>query len=326
MSQSESYAELIEELRQSDEPSIRWKIEVNVLGKERQSAKIRALENETKHSHRVRALLQNVDESGLLQGERSVYDKWQGTHWVLMTLADIGYPPNDDALRPMANKVLDAWLNKRFFNELVAEKKSDAYKRRDAVPVMQGRYRTCASQQGNALYSLLRLGLDDKRLHQLAERLRYWQWPDGGWNCDRDPAAKKSTFIHPLYSLRGLALCAEKTCQPESKHCAMRAAEVFLKRRLFKRISDGKVIRDQFVKLHCPLYWHYDILGALKVFAEIGLTEDERCADALDLLESKALPTGGWPAESRYYKKSDERIHSQRRLRELGRHQPSANE
>ena len=28
---------------------------------------------------------------------------------------------------------------------------------------------------------------------------------------------------------------------------------------------------------------------------------DERCADALDLLESKRLPDGGWPAEGRFY-------------------------
>ena len=82
-----------------------------------------------------------------------------------------------------------------------------------------------------------------------------------------------------------------------------RAAEFFLKRRLYKRASNGNVIAREFVKLHYPLYWHYDILGALKIFAEIDFTDDERCADALDLLEEKALPSGGWPSESRYYKK-----------------------
>jgi len=35
--------------------------------------------------------------------------------------------------------------------------------------------------------------------------------------------------------------------------------------------------------------------------AETGHIRDPRCADALDLLESKQLPDGGWPAESRYY-------------------------
>jgi hypothetical protein len=183
----------------------------------------------------------------------------------------------------------------------VAERKVDAYTR-DAIPVMEGRHRTCTAQQGNALYSVLRLRLEDERIHQLAERLRYWQWPDGGWNCDKEPSARTSTFIHTLYSMRALALHAQHNGDAESTASARRAAEFFLKRRLHKPISNGTVIAREFVKLHNPLYWHYDILGALKIFAEIDFTDDERFTDALDLLEEKVLPSGGWPTEGRYYK------------------------
>ena len=65
------------------------------------------------------------------------------------------------------------------------------------------------------------------------------------------------------------------------------------------------MIRDEFVALHYPLYWHYDILGGLKVMAEAGFIDDPRCRDALDLLEEKRLPDGGWAAEKRYYRVSD---------------------
>ena len=61
------------------------------------------------------------------------------------------------------------------------------------------------------------------------------------------------------------------------------------------------MIRAEFVALHYPLYWHYDVLFGLKVMAEAGFIGDPRCAEALDLLESKQLPDGGWPAEGRYY-------------------------
>ncbi len=58
----------------------------------------------------------------------------------------------------------------------------------------------------------------------------------------------------------------------------------------------------EFIKLHYPLYWHYDVLFGLKVMAETGHLADPRCASALDMLESKQLRGGsGWPAESRYY-------------------------
>ena len=66
---------------------------------------------------------------------------------------------------------------------------------------------------------------------------------------------------------------------------------------------DGGVIRAEFVKLHYPLYWHYDILGGLKGL-ELGMLDDPRCANALDLLESMRRPTAAGPAERRYYRKS----------------------
>jgi hypothetical protein len=55
-----------------------------------------------------------------------------------------------------------------------------------------------------------------------------------------------------------------------------------------------------FVLLHYPAYWHYDILFGLKVMAETGFISDRRCSDALDLLESKRLPDGGFPAEESF--------------------------
>ena len=81
-----------------------------------------------------------------------------------------------------------------------------------------------------------------------------------------------------------------------------RASEIFLRRRLFKRASDGRVIHPEFVTLHYPLYWHYDYLGGLKAMSRIGRIRDPRTADALDLLEQRQLPDGGWPAEARHYK------------------------
>lgn len=289
-------------LLNSEEPSLRWKTRVNILGEERDSAAIKKLEAEIRKSQRVTALLQKLDGSGHLTP--NVYAKWQGAQWVFMTLADLGYPRGDRRLAPSMDDVFRAWLGDRFFKEFVAETKADAYKKiHDAIPFMQGRHRTCASQQGNALYVALKLGSEDERIHQLAERLLYWQWPDGGWNCDKEPSADNSTFIHTLWSMRGLDLYARTTGDKKAAAAVKRASEMFLTRKLFKRARDGKVIREEFVKLHYPLYWHYDILAALKVFAEMGMTKDARFNEALDLLERKRLPDGGWPAESKYYTK-----------------------
>jgi hypothetical protein len=296
-------APIVDQLLRSDEPSIRWKLRAQTLGEDPASKSMRALQMEIGRSPRVQRLLAGRDSAGRLVTRRGVYDKWQGAHWVLAALADLGYPPGDMTLAPMRDQVMELWLADCYYKEFVVESKTDAYKR-EGVPVMRGRYRRCASQQGYTLYYLTRLGLADERAKKLVELLLRWQWPDGGWNCDKRPEADTSSFMETLLPMRGLAVHAEATGDKRARAAARRAAEILLERRLFKHRSDGKVIRLEFTQLHYPLYWHYDILGGLKGLAEAGAILDGRCADALDLLESKQLPDGGWAAEKRYHKTS----------------------
>jgi hypothetical protein len=38
------------------------------------------------------------------------YSKWQGAHWVIASLADIGYPTADEELKPICDQVMKCWL------------------------------------------------------------------------------------------------------------------------------------------------------------------------------------------------------------------------
>jgi hypothetical protein len=282
--------DIIDKLLSSEEPSVRFKVLVNVLGRKLESAEIKKLQEEIRKSTRVKLLLSERRKDGKIPVHP--YAKWYGAHWVLATLADIGYPSGDKSLIPLREQVL-AWL----FSE----------EHRKHIKTIDGRTRRCASQEGNALFSLLTLGLTDTRTEELAEHLVKWQWPDGGWNCDRDPKAVNSSFWESLIPLRALALHARLTGKKESREAAKRAAEVFLKRRLYKRQRDGKIIVGDFVELHYPCYWRYDILFGLKVMADAGFIGDKRCYDALELLESKRLPDGGFPSEGKYYRVTDKK-------------------
>ena len=293
---------MVATLLRSAEPSIRWKIRLGVLGDDPRSKSIRALQDEIRRSPRVRALLSRRAHLGRAGTARQVYYKWQGLHWVLAALADLGYPEGDEALLPIRDRVVGFWTGPAYFHEFAAATSAASYRKR-GVPIIRGRYRRCGSQQGNALRSVIALGIADDGADVLAERLLHWQWPDGGWNCDRDPAAHVSSFNETLLPLRGLAAYALGMERRRSalKKAIDRAADLFLKRKLFKRIRDGRVITPDFVALHYPHYWHYDVLAGLTAMVEIGKIRDPRCADALDLLESKRLADGGWPAERRYY-------------------------
>ena len=291
---------VLEKILHSPEPSLRWKVRTQVLGEEPHSRRLRALEEEVRRSPRVRAILQRKEQLGRPGTLRGVYYKWQGAHWALARLSDIGYPAHDASLFPMRDRVLTTWLAPSYYREYEATSKQSAY-RRYGVPVVRGRYRRCGSQQGNALLAVTRLGLDDGRCEQLAERLLHWQWPDGGWNCDRTPAADTSSFLETLLPMEGLSLFGRATGSSAAIRASRGAAEVFLRRHMFKRVSDGKIIRPDFVRLHYPAYYYYDILAGLRGMVEVGRIRDPRCGDALDLLESKRRSDGGWPAEAKHY-------------------------
>jgi hypothetical protein len=78
---------IINHLLRSPEPSIQYKVRVNLLGENPDSAAIQQLQQEVKNSARVKKLLSRQDESGQIRSQRNVYDKWQGAHWVLASLA-----------------------------------------------------------------------------------------------------------------------------------------------------------------------------------------------------------------------------------------------
>ena len=241
---------IIERLLNSDEPSIRFKVLVNIYDRELKSDEIKKLQEEIRLSSRVNLLLSERGDDGKIPFHP--YNKWAGAHWVMASLADIGYPLGDESLIPLRGQVYN-WLLSREHEKRIRS--------------IEGRIRRCASQESNALYYLLALGLADERVEELAERLRKWQWPDGGWNCDKNPGAINSSFMESLIPLRALALHARVTGNTASRIAAEHAAEIFLKRKLYKRQRDGSIINSDFVKLHYPCYWHYDILFGLKVMA-----------------------------------------------------------
>ncbi len=277
--------DLSNRLLSSTEPSIRYKMLTRVLGEPEDSPEATLARQQVRSSRLASSLLSQRRPDG--RTKRHTYQKWAGAHWVLASLADNFYPRGDASLLPMREQEYEWLLAPEYLKK--------------GVRIIDGRVRRCASQEANCIYSLLVLGLDDDRTDELARRLLAWQWPDGGWNCDRRPAAHNSSFMETLIPLRALALYARVRKDDRAHAAAGRAAEIFLKRSLFRRQSDGSVINNEFTQLHYPCYWHYDILFGLKVMAEAGLVKDPRCAEALDLLESMRLPDGGFCATGKYF-------------------------
>ncbi len=267
----------------------------------------RLLAGESEGSRALRKLRQAIGSSEMaklllraLDGERfNPYRKWQGPHWTLYSLAEIGFPAGDERLFPLRQRVMD-WM----FAPAFLKPPSTVF-----FPDQPQRPRRCASMEGNTIWSQLILGIvDDEHVPLLVDRLVAFQWPDGGWNCDKRPGARVSSVQETLLPLRGLALWSRVTEDERARAAAARAAEFLLARRLLWRKRDGALIEPEWggpvERIHYPIRF-YDVLSALLVMAEMGLVRDPRCGDALDLLERKRLADGTFPVEWTNVKKAD---------------------
>lgn len=218
----------------------------------------------------------------------NVYGKWGGAHWRLVSLVELGIPAGEPRALAAAETVLE-WLTGKGH--------------RSRIETIDGLTRRCGSQEGNALAVCSRLGLaDDARVRLLAESLVEWQWPDGGWNCDKSATGYRSSFNESLPPMCGLHEYWLATGETAAQEAALRTAELFLEHRLFRRFATGEPIHPSFVTFHYPPFWHYDALQALVVLARMGLAGDPRAADALDLVEEKRRPDGRWQAGGRWWK------------------------
>ena len=276
----------IDWLLRSSEPAIRLLARRDILGEPPDADASRIVSGPM-----VTALLSGQHADGGFG--RDPYRKWTGVHWRLISLAELGVPPTDPRAAAAAERVL-TWITRGLRQQPV---------------VIGGLVRAHGSVQGNALGACCRLGLaGDPRARHLAKSLISWQWPDGGWNCDRQATGYRSSFHETLGAAWGLHEYGQATGDLAARDAADRAAELFLEHRLFRRLRMGEIIDSLWLKPRYPPYWHYDILQALLVLTRTGRVRDPRAADALDELERRRLPDGRWPADGQWWKPADSSI------------------
>jgi hypothetical protein len=272
-------------LLDSGDPSIRYLTLTELLDRPLDSREVALAKKEIPNGPMVKTLLSGQWADGGFGVHP--YQKWTGAHWRLVSLIELGIPAG---FRPgvKATDLVLKWLL------------SEAHL--GNVPKIDGRYRRCASQEGNALAVCSRLGLaGDQRVVKLAESLIEWQWPDGGWNCDRRPEADHSSVNESLSTLWGLVEYQRATGDREYLKPIGKASEFFLQHYLFRSDHTGEIIHPSMVELHYPLYWHCDILQELMMLSRAGKLSDLRTKDALDVVEKKRGPDGLWRADHSYW-------------------------
>jgi hypothetical protein len=139
-----------------------------------------------------------------------------------------------------------------------------------------------------------------ERCDPLVERLLGEQLADGGWNCEmaRTP---RSSFHTTICVLEGL-LAYEHAfgARAEVTAARLRAHEYLLERRLFRRLSDGEIIKPAWAELAFPPLWHYDVLRALDYFRDAGVSPDGRMSEAIEMVKNRRQADGRWLLDARH--------------------------
>lgn len=207
------------------------------------------------------------------------FDVWSATHFSLQTLIELGLDPAS----PQATTALD-----RVEQNVRWNYNDELY--------FQGEVEPCIN--GVALSVGAYFGRDSSRI---AQTLIETQLGDGGWNCWVEDGEGVGSFHSTICALEGLRDWESATGgTPESKEARLRGEEYLLERRLLWRASTGEIADPRFAMISFPVRWYYDVLRGADYFRLARPEQDERCADAVELIRSKALPFGMWKFENEH--------------------------
>ena len=224
--------------------------------------------------------------------EDCYWPKWTATTWALIVLAELGMP-GDDA------RIIKGC--EHFLLTQQAQDRSFPPKEYPADPMAGYRLLWEPCVTGNMIRALSAFGYGgDPRVLDAAQWLTIHQLPDGGWNCETGEWGKDvhhSSFMSTIEPLWGFASIDKALWSPAVWHSVGGAAEFLLEHFLYRSHNTGRIIDEEWTRLHFPLFYFYDILHGLRVLAELGLTSDGRDLDALDLLISKRWDNGAWALE-----------------------------
>ncbi len=194
--------------------------------------------------------------------------KYSATRYVLHVLADLGMDRSDARVARAARLYFDRVSGPRF-NEM-GGKDSEV----------------CCT--GGDVRLALRLGFgEDPRVARSLAWLIAAQKNDGGWHC----WPSRTGTLDSWEALAAFAAVPDEERSPALRRAIDRGLEFYLQREL---MNEGVGAYAPWLRLHFPVYYHYDVLVGLDLVTSLGKAGDVRLTKALDWLERRRNPDGSW--------------------------------
>lgn len=255
------------------DPSIRWQV-MRDLGGEANDAV--AAERSRIASEGWGAKLLDRQRPDGKWGDGTSEPQWASTLHTLLLLRVMGLDPGSARTRAIVRVIRDRVTWGPEFGD---------------SPFFEGEVEPCINGGTLALGSYFGESSD-----RLVDRLLGEQLKDGGWNCEAERGSVRSSFHTTICVLEGLLEYEKaKGANAAVTNARARAHEYLLERRMFRRLSTGKVIDPSWTRFCFPTTWHYDVLRGLDYLRGAGVERDERVAEAIGLVLKRQHQNGRWP-------------------------------
>jgi hypothetical protein len=219
---------------------------------------------------------------------RSFYQpKWTSSHYTLLELRNLGLDPRHPAAV-----------------ETVAMILRDERHRDGGLDPTRGERGSDVCVNGMALDYATYFGGAASGLVSLVDFLLAHRMVDGGFNCRDLRAGTSHSSVHTTLSviegITGYERNGYEHRLDELLEARAAAVEFLMRHRLYRSERTGTIMRSDFVRLHHPARWYFDVLRCLDAFVAAGVPDDDRLSDALAVLYARREPDGRWPVSRAY--------------------------
>ena len=293
---------VLEWLLQSEEPSVVYYSLTHLLDKKEEDLQVRQAREDIMIRGLVPVILSNQNEDGSWAvPQRFYHQKYTGTVWQLMILAEYFADPRDEQVRRACEFILEnSQDQERFGFAYNKAGKSPGGRPSEVIPCLTG----------NMVWSLIRLGmLEDERVQRGIDWICRYQRADDGlahypqdWPYHRWKMCfgQHSCHMGVVKSLKALAEIPPEKRSAQVREKIEALAEYLLIHHLFKKSHDlGNVSKPGWLRLGFPLMYQTDILEILEILLKLGY-RDGRMQEALDILEKKQDAAGRWKLENSF--------------------------
>lgn len=271
---------VIEWIRTAD-PSLDYLVERDVFGRDdaiRRSG--------IGQSGWCKEYIQNRNADGSW-GNRFYQPKWICSHYTILELRNLEYPPTDTVLLEEINRI------------------GMEYKARDgginpAVTIDVSDICVTAMYLNYAAY----YGADISIIERIVDFILGQRMNDGGYNCSFNQKGAVHSSLHTsicvLEAFRTYISHGHTYRADEITRSMDRIVEFILEHKFFRSSTTNEVIDPKMLIMTYPFRWKYTILRALHACVECNVPYDERMDEALSIIENARTKDNTWKIRSPY--------------------------